>query len=80
MSGVSLTRQITAMHGEITIRRRELLEEVRRGRAKEAQAAYAIESLEAVVETLKWLQQNETKIRAACAPTNGDALSKARAQ
>ena len=53
---IPLSRQISALQAELTIRRKEMDEEVRRGRMKESARQYTIESLEAAIGTLQRLQ------------------------
>jgi hypothetical protein len=55
----SLDRQIAGMHAEIKVRRDEL----RRSKARESEVAYTVETLEAVVATLRWLKAHEPLIR-----------------
>ena len=59
----SLSRQITALNGEIHVRRQELDKDVRAGRTTRAQADYVIESLEAIGDTLRWFQRVERIVK-----------------
>ncbi|RXF75040.1 hypothetical protein [Hansschlegelia zhihuaiae] len=58
-----LSRQISALQAEILVRRKELDEEVRRGRVKDSQRTFILQSLEAAVDTLKWLQAIEPTLK-----------------
>lgn len=59
----SLSRQITALNDEIHVRRQELDKEVRAGRRSRSQADYVIQSLEAIGDTLRWLQTIEPVLK-----------------
>lgn len=59
----TLRRQLSALQAEVALRRKELDEDVRRGRAKPSERDYVIESLEAAIGTLQWLQRVEPVIK-----------------
>ena len=64
MSGrPSLARQISALNAEILVRRVELERDVRAGRLSRSQADYTIESLEAIGDTLRWMQRVERTVK-----------------
>ena len=59
----TLSRQITALNGEIHVRRQQLDKDVRAGRTTRSQADYVLESLEAIGDTLRGLQDSSRIIK-----------------
>lgn len=58
----SLARQISALNAEILVRKKELEKEVRGGK-RQSVADFEIAQLEAIGDTLRWLQANERTIK-----------------
>lgn len=58
-----LVRQLTALNGEIAVRKRELEKDVRDGRMRQSEAEYVIASLEAIGGTLNWLLSIEPVLK-----------------
>lgn len=61
----SLTRQIQEVDRELALRAKVYPNQVASGRMRQAEEDYHVESLKAVRETLRWLQENEATVRAA---------------
>lgn len=59
----SLARQLCALNAEVLVRRKENEKEVRSGRKRQSVADFEIESLEAIVDTLRWLIAREATIK-----------------
>lgn len=70
---ISLTGQIQEVEREIALRRNVYPRQVAKGDLKQAAADLLIERMEAVRDTLLWLQRNETDIRAYVAAKKGGA-------
>ena len=65
---ISIGAQIEEVEREIQKRREVYPRLVRKGDMRQSVADMHVERMEAVLGTLRWLQANEDKVRAACAP------------
>ena len=62
---ISIAQQIEEVDRELALRKRVYPVEVSRGRMRKSIADYHVARLEAVRNTLAWLQANEAKIEGA---------------
>ena len=62
-ASVSLARQIAALAAEQPMIARRMRDAVARRAMRPAEMDYALESIEAAIRTLEWLQANEAVVR-----------------
>ena len=67
---VSIAGQISEVEREISMRREVFPRQVQRRMMKESEAELKIAYMEAVLRTLRWLQQNEAAIKQRLAVTD----------
>ena len=72
MAKISLTGQIAEVERELALRRSVYPRQVDSGKMKQSLAELLIERMEAVQQTLMWLQRHEADVRAFVEARKGD--------